>query len=275
MAGIPVEPSVLRWARETAGLDTRTAAERIGVTEARVISWEERDPAPTLSQLRAMADVYARPLATLLLPEPPADDVKRELPDFRRPEARTQIVSRALQQALMRAYRQRDALREVAEDLELPGSETDAAYALDPQGDPGVLGEQLRAALNMDAIPMTTLLHPEALLHELVRRAENLNVTVIEVQGVDVTEMRGFSLGDGPCPVVALNGADWPPGKIEALLHGLAHVGFRSSGPRSPSCRAGVFCARSKASRRASLPRKLRRPPEQSTAPAASRHCSG
>jgi Zn-dependent peptidase ImmA (M78 family) len=67
-------------------------------------------------------------------------------------------------------------------------------------------------------------------LRELVRKTEDLNVAVIQVQRVDVNEMRGFSLGDGTCPILALNGADWPRGKVYTLLHELAHVGFRSNG---------------------------------------------
>ena len=227
---LSVEPSVLRWARETAGLDVATAAARIGVKQDKVEQWEEASLAPTINQIRTMADAYARPLATLFMPEPPADDVKRDLPDFRRPEARSHVVSRALQKAMMRAYRQRDALRDVAEGLELPESDVAAKYALDQALDSEVLGEQLRGALDISSISKTVLLQPESLLRELVRRAESLNVTVIQVQRVDVTEMRGFSLGDGPCPIVALNGADWPRGKVYTLLHELAHVGFRSNG---------------------------------------------
>lgn len=227
---LSVQPSVLRWARESVGLDVATASVRIGVKQDKVEQWEAGTLAPTMNQIRAMADVYARPLAALFMAEPPADDVKRELPDFRRSEARSHAVSRALLKATMRGYRQRDALRDVAEGLELPESDVTAKYALDQALDPATLGEQLRAVLDVSSIPKTVLLQPEALLRDLVRRAENLNVTVIQVQRVDVTEMRGFSLGDGPCPIVALNGADWPRGKIYTLLHELAHVGFRSNG---------------------------------------------
>jgi Zn-dependent peptidase ImmA (M78 family)/DNA-binding XRE family transcriptional regulator len=227
---LSVQPTVLRWARESAGLDVTTAAERIGVKRDKVEQWEDGSLAPTLNQIRTMSDAYVRPLAALFMAEPPVDDVKRELPDFRRPEVRSHVVSRALQRAMMRAYRQRDALRDVAEDLDLPKSDTTATYTLDYQLDPSVLGEQLRAALGIDLISKTVLLQPESLLRELVRRAEGLNVIVIQVQRVDVTEMRGFSLGDGSCPVVALNGADWPRGKVYTLLHELAHVGFRSNG---------------------------------------------
>jgi Zn-dependent peptidase ImmA (M78 family)/DNA-binding XRE family transcriptional regulator len=227
---LSVEPSVLRWARETAGLDTDTAATRIGVKPNRVSEWEIGSVAPTIKQIRTMADVYARPLAALLMSEPPAEDLKRDLPDFRRPEARSHVVSRALQKATMRAYRQRDALRDVATELELPESEATAMYALDQALEPSALGEQLRTALRLDVIPKSVLLQPEPLLRELVRQAERLNVTVIQVQRVDVAEMRGFSLGAGSCPIVALNGSDWPRGKVYTLLHELAHVGFRSDG---------------------------------------------
>ena len=227
---LSVQPSVLRWARETAGLDVPTAAVRVGVKPDKVERWEDGSLAPTINQIRAMADAYVRPLAALFMPEPPAEDGKRDLPDFRRPEARSHVVSRALQKAMMRAYRQRDALRDVAEGLELPESDVTASYVLDQALDSAVLGEQLRAALDIDSIAKSGLLQPESLLRELVRRAESLNVTVIQVQRVDVGEMRGFSLGDGHCPIVALNGADWPRGKLYTLLHELVHVGFRSNG---------------------------------------------
>ena len=227
---LPVRPAVVRWARETAGLDIATAAERIGVKPERVEAWEDGSLAPTINQIRSMADVYVRPLAALFMQEPLMDDVARDLPDFRRREVRAQVVSRALQKALMLAHRQRDALRDVAEDLDLPDTVIHAQYSLDQQTAAESLGAQMRGALGMESISRSVLLQPEVLLRELVRRAEGLNVTVIQVQRVEVSEMRGFSLGDGTCPLVALNGGDWPRGKVYTLLHELAHVGFTSNG---------------------------------------------
>jgi Zn-dependent peptidase ImmA (M78 family)/DNA-binding XRE family transcriptional regulator len=227
---VSVQPSVLRWARETAGLDVDTAASRIGVKRDRVEQWEEGVVAPTVGQIRTMADVYVRPLAALFMAEPLVDDVRRDLPDFRRQEARAQVASRPLQKAIMRAHRQRDALRDVAADLELPDADISPRISLDQRREPTTLGQEIRTALAIDSISKTVLLQPEQFLRVLVRRVEELNVTVIQVQRVDITEMRGFSLGDGSCPIVALNGADWPRGKIYTLLHELAHVGLRSNG---------------------------------------------
>lgn len=227
---VPVQPSVLRWARETAGLDLDTAASRIGVKRDRVEQWEEGVLAPTVGQIRTMADVYVRPLAALFMAEPLVDDVRRDLPDFRRQEARAHVASRPLQKAMMRAHRQRDALRDVAADMELPEADISPRISLDQRQDPTTLGQEIRTALAIDSISKTVLLQPDQFLRELVLRVEELNVTVIQVQRVDIAEMRGFSLGDGSCPIVALNGADWPRGKIYTLLHELAHVGFRSNG---------------------------------------------
>lgn len=227
---IPVKPEVMRWARETAGLDVPTAAQRIGVKPERVAAWENGEAVPTIKQVRTIAATYHRPLATLFMADPIADEKLAVLPDFRRSDHHTEILPNALQKAIMRAHRQRNALLEIAEDLELPPSETEAKFSLDSEMNEEDAGSELRRALAMDSLPATVVSRPEEFLRQLVRAAEQLNVTVTQVQRVAPQDMRGFSLGDGPCPIVALNGADWPRGKIFSLLHELCHVGFRSNG---------------------------------------------
>lgn len=227
---VPVQPAVLHWARESASLDISTAAQRLGVKPERIQQWEAGDQSPTIGQVRKMADVYARPLAALFLPEPLAEDVRRELPDFRSHQTRVQVVSRPLQKAIMRAYRQRDALQTVAHELAVPDTELRPGFSLDQLQDPELIGGTLRKLLRIESLPPSTVRQPEVFVRSLVGRIEQLRITVIQVQRVPVTEMRGFSLGDGTCPVIALNGADWPRGKVFTLLHELAHVGFRTNG---------------------------------------------
>lgn len=230
LSRIAVTPEVLQWARVTAGMDVDTAASRIGVKAERLREWETGKKDPTIKQLRSMSDAYDRPLAALFMTEPPEEDDRRSLPDFRRPAVRATATPRALGKAVMRAYRQQDALRDIADELGLSPADTDAAFAFDPLADPNVTGARLRDSLKMGQVGKSLLMQPDVLLRELVRRAEDLNVTVIQVQRVPVSEMRGFSLGRGSSPIVALNGADWPRGKIFSLLHELAHVGFRTDG---------------------------------------------
>ncbi|MCB2178138.1 MAG: XRE family transcriptional regulator [Actinomycetales bacterium] len=227
---LQVNPAVLEWARTTAGLDPETAARRVGVKASRVAEWEGGDVLPTIKQLRSLAAVYQRPLAALLLPAPLEDEKRPSLPDFRRAEKRAGVNSTFLLKAIVRAQRQQEALREIADELDWPESETYAELALSDAMDVGKAGSALRAALQVDLLPRSVQRRPDDFLRELVRRAEELGVTVIQVQRVPTADMRGFSLGEGPFPVVALNGGDWPRGKVYTLLHELAHVGLRSSG---------------------------------------------
>lgn len=227
---ISVSGDVLVWARKTAGLDVDTAATRIGVKPERLLSWELGDRDPTINQIRSMADTYHRPLAALFLSAPLQDEVREKLPDYRRPQTRAEIDPSALQSAVMRARRQRDALRDIADELDWPDDERVADFSLSSSEQVEGLGLKLRQAMQLDLLPKPTVRHPDQMLRAMIRRAEDLNVNVIQVQRVSVKVMRGFSLGEGTYPVVALNGADWPRGKIFTLLHEMAHVGFSGSG---------------------------------------------
>lgn len=227
---LAVNPAVLRWARTTADLDVATAASRVGVKPNRVTQWESGDVQPTINQLRSMSAAYQRPLAALLMTQPLVEEKRLQLPDFRRAESRETVIPLALQKAIMRARRQRDALREIALELGWPTESTFADLEFPRDAGAEQAGAAIRAALRINAISRGTVSRPADYLRELVRRVEDLRVTVIQVQRVEIAAMRGFSMGDGPFPIIALNGADWPRGKIFSLLHELAHVGFRTSG---------------------------------------------
>lgn len=47
---------------------------------------------------------------------------------------------------------------------------------------------------------------------------------VFQASGVDLAEMRGFSLGEHPLPVIAVNIKDWPRGRTFTMLHELVHL---------------------------------------------------
>lgn len=227
---LTVNPAVIRWARTTAGLDETTAATRLNVRATRIVEWESGESKPTINQLRAMSEAYHRPLAALFMPEPLAQENLPKLPDFRRPGVRGGMDPAPLQKAIMRAHRQRDALSEIFAELGYQQETAVADLALSPADDVETSGGKLRSSLGIDAYSRWAVSRPDEFLRELVRRAEGLGVTVIQVQRVDVNLMRGFSIGDGPFPLVALNGGDWPRGKVYTLLHELAHIAFRTSG---------------------------------------------
>ncbi len=59
---------------------------------------------------------------------------------------------------------------------------------------------------------------------------EDIGVLVFQSTGVDVAEMRGFSINEIYLPVVVLNNKDTPNGRIFTLLHEFAHIMLKEGG---------------------------------------------
>jgi transcriptional regulator with XRE-family HTH domain len=123
-----VEPSVLRWARESIDLSPEAAARKIGVPDDRVQAWEAGEAQPTIAQLRKAAEAYKRSLAVFFLPAPPAGfDTLR---DFRRHErAGPGTWSPGLHEDYRRAHMQRDLALEL---YELEDVEPPSKWRIDP-----------------------------------------------------------------------------------------------------------------------------------------------
>ncbi len=226
-----VEPSLLTWARTKANIEPINADRKIGVPEGRVTEWEQGKSRPTVTQLRKAADVYKRPLGVFFLPEPPQDF--ETLRDFRRIFGSAAAEwSAALHDEYRRAHAQREALLEIAE---LDGIEPTGAWRLTRLPDSGErIAVAARAALEAAA----TFAFPTpgagkyAHLGYWIAALEELGVMVIQTRGgeVEKREMRAFSLYFDEVPVVALNGADWPRGRLFSLIHEYAHLLLHTSG---------------------------------------------
>jgi len=73
-----IQPKILTWARETAGLSLDGATRALGLTDARGRTGEQRleamelgEDEPTRPVLMKMAKTYRRPLLVFYLAEPP------------------------------------------------------------------------------------------------------------------------------------------------------------------------------------------------------------
>src|SRR5882757_2529885 len=114
-----VQPTLLAWARKTAGFELIEAAKKAQVSTEILEEWERGDARPSIPQLRKLADVYKRPLAVFFLSAPPKGfDPQRE---FRRlPGLTPQNESPELRLALRTALFRREAARELYERLGEP-----------------------------------------------------------------------------------------------------------------------------------------------------------
>lgn len=222
-----INPSLLRWARESIGYSLDEAAQKLklrGGTE-RLEKWEEGEGGPTVAQLRKAAQVYRRPLAVFFLPEPPHDF--QALQDFRRLPGAPGRWSPDLHSAVIRAGEQREALRELAVIL---GDEPQPVPKVEISKDVDVLAGRIRQSLGVALDDQIGWRRPDVALKTWLAAVEERGVLILQTQKVAVEEMRGFALSDDSVAVIVLNGGDSRRGRIFTLIHELVHVVLHSSG---------------------------------------------
>ena len=111
----PVNPEILRWARETAGLTLEDASHKLGIQIARGVSPVDRlnaletgDVEPTRPLLLKMAKQYHRPLIVFYMEKPPRKGNRGQ--DFRTLPDSTTKVANALVDALIRDVQVRQSI---------------------------------------------------------------------------------------------------------------------------------------------------------------------
>jgi Zn-dependent peptidase ImmA (M78 family)/transcriptional regulator with XRE-family HTH domain len=236
-----VNPEILIWARETAGMSLEDAAAKLGIgpargalPEARLAAYERGDDAPSRPLLVKMAKIYRRSLLTFYLPTPPRKGDRGE--DFRSlPNQHT--ADEPLVDALLRNVQARQSMvRTLLEDEEeatpLPfvGSMTQHA------GVDRVLAS-IQATLSLDLATFRAQGSIESGFSYLRDRAEAAGIFVLLIgnlgshhTNLDVTAFRGFALADSLAPFVVINDQDAKSAWAFTLLHEIAHLWVGATG---------------------------------------------
>jgi len=113
---IPVNPDILRWARETAGYSIEDLVNKIDrkhVTVEVVQDWENGNASPSYPQLEKLAyETFKRPLALFFFPEPPEEETPRQ--SFRTlPQEEINLLKPKLLYLIRKAMVFRENLREL------------------------------------------------------------------------------------------------------------------------------------------------------------------
>lgn len=150
------------------------------------------------------------------------------LRDFRRLHAAEEVWSPSLRLALRRALQQQRATSELRG---LVGEETPPPRAVTSgRDDPERFAEEAREFLGVLLRDQFGWRDRYKALAAWTGALEDSGVLVLQASGVTLDEMRGFSLSDPAVPVVVLNGADAPRGRIFTALHEWAHLLLNEAG---------------------------------------------
>ena len=222
---VPISPEVLVWARKSIAKDTATAARSAGVPTQRLLAWEAGAEQPSLPQLEALSTAYKRPLAAFFLASPPHEVAPPT--DFRTlPEGERRALSEPTIMALRRGRQVQELAEELAEsvDVEAPT----LRVALDRR-DPEESARRLRVLLNWTGSERRDWRDRYAALRGRIESMDALGVIVLQLS-MPLAETRGFSLTDGPFPVIAVSTKDQPEARSFSLLHEFVHVVSHTGG---------------------------------------------
>ncbi len=235
MTRIPVNPELLTWARERAGLDTLALAGRF----PKLSEWEDGALQPTLRQLEDFARTVHVAVGYLFLPAPP--DEPLPIPDFRTLAGR-QVASPSpnLLDTIYLCQQRQDWFRDYARVHALPALDFPGSATVEDA--PERVAEAMRQRLALTISERQQLPTWTDALRQLIGKAEDAGVLVM-TSGVvgsnshrklDVEEFRGFALADDLAPLVFINGADSKAAQIFTLAHELGHLWLGESGISDP-----------------------------------------
>ena len=225
MIRIPIEPKLLRWARERA----RKSEEELVTRFKNLSAWESGETQPTLKQLEAFARVVHVPAGYLFLSEPPDEPVP--IPDFR--TFAGQAASRLSPNLLDTIYTCQDRKNWYREFARVEGqSECTFVGSATIDTPVEVVAGEMQDVLGFDLATRRNCSTWTDALRVFVRQADNAGVLMM-VSGVvasnnrrrlDPTEFRGFCLSDPFAPLIFVNGADIRAVQMFTLVHQLAHL---------------------------------------------------
>lgn len=250
MTRVKVNPELLVWARERAGLEAADLEHRF----PKINAWETEEIQPTIKQLEDFARAVHVPFGYLFLTAPP--DESLPIPDFRTVDGRG--VRRPSPELLDMIYACQErqgwykefSLTTRQPEVEFVGSARlqDRAVAVAAS-----MAETLSFDLEARAICRTW----EEALRLFIAQADRIGVLVM-VSGVvlsnnnrklDPEEFRGFALADRRAPLIFVNGSDSKSAQMFTLAHELAHlwlgstaVSDASAAPNGGHRREEVWC---------------------------------
>lgn len=251
-----VNPLILRWARETAGLSPEEAAKKIDLAATRSASAVERITAleegafePSRPLLLRMAKQYRRPLLSFYLPSPPRKGNRgqdfRTLPDDH-DQADESLLDALLRDVLARQSLVRDALEdeEDNEPLRFVGS---------MHMDAGVQSavDRIAAALEMPIAKFRQAADVESAFSLLRERVEALGVYVVLLgnlgshhSALSLETFRGLAVADPIAPFIVINDQDSRAAWSFSLIHELTHLWLGETGVSggSPEREVERFC---------------------------------
>lgn len=237
-----VNPEILVWARETAGLSLEEASQKLRISAARGIlpadrlaALEAGEVEPTRPMLVNMAKQYRRPLLVFYMSAPPRQGDRGQ--DFRKLPQEHSRTSEALVDALIRDIKARQSMLRAALEDEDEAVQRPFVGSMKMADGVEAVVKSIRETVNIDLSEFRSQPSPEDAFALLRASVEALGVFVVLIGdlGSHHTEIgldafRGFALADDVAPFVVINDRDSKAAWSFTLIHELVHIWLGQTG---------------------------------------------
>jgi Zn-dependent peptidase ImmA (M78 family) len=238
-----VNPELLIWARESAGLSKEEACKKLGFYDLKQTTGIEKLEAlesgeiePTGKVLENMTSAYHRGLIVFFLEEPPK--IAPRGSDFRNLPENYPIEDKSLVDALIRNIRVRqEILRDSLE--ESPDSPSDLQFigSFTTNADKHLLLESITTTLGFNLNEFRSKTDLSKAFEYLRSKVENLGVFVLLIgdmgnhySSLSLDAFRGFSISDDIAPFIVINDNDAKSALSFTLIHEFVHLMLGQSG---------------------------------------------
>ncbi|TFF87504.1 MAG: ImmA/IrrE family metallo-endopeptidase [Promethearchaeota archaeon] len=220
-----INPRILKWARKQSGLSPKEAAGSY-LNPAKLKLAEEGEEKLTFKQLIQIAKIYGRNPAFFYFESIPSEQVIEN--DFRTLKSEKVKFSPSLRKKIQ----QIKVKRKIAVKYKNYDQEYDYSFlnSISLTEEPEAVGEQIRSFLDISMRQREKWKNQYDAFNEYRDKIEKKGILVFQVSGIDVEEMRGFSISKTPYPVIVINRADSPLARIFSLLHELCHLMLEKGG---------------------------------------------
>jgi Zn-dependent peptidase ImmA (M78 family)/transcriptional regulator with XRE-family HTH domain len=252
-----VNPEILIWARETAGLTLEEASRKLGINKARgkkpverLQALENGDVTPSRTLLLKMTKQYRRPLIVFYMDNPPRKANRGQ--DFRTLPDRYPDITKGLVDALIRDVQARQNILRAALEEDDDMALLPVVGSMKLEDGVAAVNRSIKEFIGFNlGVFRAQSSHDDAFKY-LRTQVEKSGIYVILIgnlgshhTALDVNVFRGFALSDKLAPIVAINDKDARAAWSFTLLHELAHIWLGqtgiSSGTRS-DLKVEKFC---------------------------------
>ncbi len=251
-----VNPAIMVWARETAGLSQEEAAKKLGFQDSSRSSAVEKlafiergQKEPSRSQLLKMAGQYRRPLLTFYLSKPPQKSNRGV--DFRTLPQSENSSEEALLDALIREIRARQSMVRVIMEEEDEAAKLPFVGSHRIKDGRAAVLKSLQALLGVSTADYRAQRNASDAFALLRKSAEEAGIFVLlkgdlgnYVTALDTTVFRGFAIADEVAPFIIINDNDAKAAWSFTLLHETTHLLLGQTGVSGDSAENEVerFC---------------------------------